>query len=500
MNITDIVEIRLLPPLAIGRFGSSPSPMDNYRLEINDPIGARKIKPAPTLLVDEQSGAITALTQPEVVSFRDAMDRIRPVSPFIEAWARFDENSNLVPLTLDHLNTLGIDVTQVEWSVEVGNLKAFRRTGDPKDKILAGTGWFSDHNAHELKGECPNFIDGKSMSLGSVRFIRPTPEFPQIRFRFTPSPGAVYGPPPGGVGEHSDRHPPYPPEQQIYDRNKGRWDGYADRGNDRRITNPGGIYAQFDDGVSKGYLDDACDGIVSLRLTLTPASTGTSRTLTAMARIASGPPTFAPDSKPVRTIAHELEQALLGPEAELPQSLEEAAALVAEAREIVRRALETVRLMNVEMLNRASSERGVGMARMDFLDVGRRLEPIMDPAVADATAIRARHERVLLALESGTLAWFAKILRRPEEVGDLTNEGRRRMPALMRGADGRHLALTRRQISIIERAAAAGLAARSAASTAVAETARAVDQVKLAARVDYRSRDAVGQDEAQRRE
>jgi hypothetical protein len=59
----------------------------------------------------------------------------------------------------------------------------------------------------------------------------------------------------------------------------------------------------------------------------------------------------------------------------------------------------------------------------------------------------------LLALESGSLAWFSRLLRHYNEVGDLTDEGRRKMPALMRGADGSHLALTRRMVQKIQEAA-----------------------------------------------
>jgi hypothetical protein len=100
-----------------------------------------------------------------------------------------------------------------------------------------------------------------------------------------------------------------------------------------------------------------------------------------------------------------------------------------------------------------SKQRGVGMARMDNLDVNRAGTPIVDAALADGLAIRARHERVLLALESGSLAWFARVLREHDEVGDLTDDGRRKMPALMRGADARHLALTRRQVNKVRTAA-----------------------------------------------
>jgi hypothetical protein len=152
---------------------------------------------------------------------------------------------------------------------------------------------------------------------------------------------------------------------------------------------------------------------------------------------------------PVRTVGDELEQAMFGPDLDEPLTEQE----ILDVREIVRRALETVRLMNTAQMNLPSKQRGVGMARMDYLDVSRALEPIVDPAVADSLAIRSRHERVLLALESGSLAWFARILRDFDEVGDLSDEKRRKMPALMRSADGRHLALTRRQVNKVRAAA-----------------------------------------------
>jgi hypothetical protein len=60
MAISEIKELRILPPLAIARFGSSPEPLENYTLEPNssDRFGYRKIQPAPTLVVDSQSGDI----------------------------------------------------------------------------------------------------------------------------------------------------------------------------------------------------------------------------------------------------------------------------------------------------------------------------------------------------------------------------------------------------------------------------------------------------------
>lgn len=447
-----IAEIRILPPFAIARLGSSIEPMDNYELKITDPIGVRQIVPAETFLVDRQTVELTAFT-PEKVNFRDGKGNIRPIAPFLEVWTRFDGDDELVPLTSGILAKAGLAPEDLKWSVEVANIKAFRRTGDENDKIAAQAAGFSNHEPQPLKGLCENFLEGKSIPLGVVQYIKPTDAFPEIRLRFTPAAGYVYGPPPDPKVDKGDENDPNI-KDAVYDPNKGTWKGYCDPIDPktdplgmRRATNPAQIYAgkSTDDGnqISYGYLDDECDGIVEVSVQIE------GEILSAYARIAAGPPTFAPDSMPVRTVGDELEQAMFGPDFDAPLTAEE----IADVREIVRRALETVRLMNTAQMNLPSRNRGVGMARMDFLDVKRALEPIVDPAVADSLAIRSRHERVLLALESGSLAWFARVLRDYDEVGDLSHEKRRKMPALMRSADGRHLALTRRQVNKVRAAA-----------------------------------------------
>ncbi len=364
--------------------------------------------------------------------FRDEQGRIRPIAPFLEVWARFDDSDDLIPLTIQNLAEVGMSPNYVQWSVHVANHKAFRRTRDPNDRIEATLGPFSDHERRAIEGLSYNFKTDKVLPLGHAQYIHPTDAVPGIRLRITPAAGKVYGP---------DRNPNI--ADDVYDAARGTWKGHKDDDSDPRNTIPGEIYAAEPNGVtSLGYLDDECDGIVEVKVA------GHS----AFARIAIGPPTFAPDSQPVRTVNDELAQALLGPT--VVERVSDA-----EVDDIVRRALETVKLMNTEVMNQASrSTRGVGMARMDYIDRARAPEPIMDPSVVEALAVRARHERVLLALESGTLAWFARILREHDAVGDLSDTGRRLMPALMRGADGRYLALTRRQVALI-RGAAAQLAA-----------------------------------------
>src|SRR5580658_6936099 len=94
-----IVGLSILPPLAIGRLGSSPEPLENYELEIPaDGLGFRRIVPAETLYVDPATGAVARAATPERIEFRDG-DRIRPVAPFLEVFAHMDDGS-LKPLTL----------------------------------------------------------------------------------------------------------------------------------------------------------------------------------------------------------------------------------------------------------------------------------------------------------------------------------------------------------------------------------------------------------------
>jgi hypothetical protein len=433
-----IKNIRLLPPLAVARLGSSPEPLENYELEIEDTVNPRAIVPAETLLLDSE-GNLSITKSADPVQFRDKSGLIKPVAPFFEVWALVDESSDWVPLTKQLLEANGLSPASVQWSAQLGNIKVYRRTDDPNDQMEATAGPFHDHVIHPLDGQCKNFLDGESVPLGHLQYAKPTDEFPEIRIRFTPAHGKVYG-------SSSDPNDPNV-VRTVYDAQKGKWPGYQELDsppNDysgRRLTNPAEIFAGYDNNgahISYGYIDDECDGLIEVSLT------AGGKELNSFARVAAGPPTFAPDGKPVRTVRDELEQALKGPDAVADGDE------VGMVKDLVRRALETVRLMNTAQMNKAGSTRGVGMARMDLGDVGRKSEPIFDPAVAESLAIRARHERVLLALESGSLAWFARILREYDKVGDLTDEGRRRMPGMMRNADGRHLALTRRQVSKVK--------------------------------------------------
>jgi hypothetical protein len=177
------------------------------------------------------------------------------------------------------------------------------------------------------------------------------------------------------------------------------------------------------------------------------------KTLTSFAHIMSGPPAFAPDVLPIRCISDELEMHLHGPENNDPVTN-------ADVREILRRAFETVRLMNTAVMNgnptHGRENVASTMLRQDSNDFMRIYAPIMPPGSVDSLAVQMVHENIFSVLEAQAPPWFAQAFRHYLEIGDLSDPGRRRMPAMMRGADGRYLALTRRQFDTIRKACVPG--------------------------------------------
>jgi hypothetical protein len=444
MSTRDLQEIRLLPPLAIARLGASPLPLDNYNLNLPEPdkLGWREIVPASTLQVDEMTGEIVdATTPPPPMLFKDGKGQIRPVAPFLEVWARFAGTSRLRILTALDLAELGLGPANVQWTVTVANHKVFRRTTKKADQVHCTVGPISDHSRYALKGECKNFLLGSTIPFGFVQFIKPTEKFPEIRFRFTPAGGLVFGPKP----TKDKPNPAY--VRVVYKGGPHSWVGWKRFKNPALDTIPGSIHAQTPDGASLGYFDDTCDGIVEVALV------HGRKTFGSFAHIMSGPPAFAPDVLPIRCISDELEMHLHGPENNEPVTN-------ADVREILRRAFDTVRLMNTAVMNGnpVGGRENVAstMVRQDSNDFMRIYAPIMPPGGVDTLAVQMVHENIFSVLEAEAPPWFAQAFRHYLEIGDLSDPGRRRMPAMMRGADGRYLALTRRQFDTIRKACVPG--------------------------------------------
>jgi hypothetical protein len=452
-----ITRIAILPPLAFARFGSHPKPVDNYTLETpkgEDLLGYRRIIPKPTFQISAE-GEITGEKAPETITFKEN-GQVRPVAPFFELWAEFDDGP------FEHLKQNMLGDAKLEWCVEVENRKVFRRTYNRDDIVKTEAEWFSDHKPHKLEGKCKNFVAGASIGFGEVRYIKPNNDYPHIRLRFTPAAGRIYGPD-QPADDHLDEEFLAARErvykylgQNAKPKSKAKswvlWEHERQKEKEHDIdTVPPDLFAiippappwlKQEKAKSRGYFDDACDGFVRAKLTIS------GKTLRAKARIGVAPPHYAPDTLFVRNLLDDLEQAREGIEIE-GDSRE-------RALEIVRRAFEAVRFMNVAVMN-GNPFRGRDGIDLDTMPAEeafanqRPLRPVFSPPAADTRAIMALHQRVFAAVTSGSAAWFAKLLRQPEEVADLTDDGRRKMPALMCGADSNYLALTRRQINAIEK-------------------------------------------------
>ena len=79
-----IIELRILPPIAIGRLGSSPIPLEAFELEVSKdhPLDYRSIVPRETFCIDPESGAIVQSYVPQKLRFTESHGQIRPVAPF----------------------------------------------------------------------------------------------------------------------------------------------------------------------------------------------------------------------------------------------------------------------------------------------------------------------------------------------------------------------------------------------------------------------------------
>jgi hypothetical protein len=167
---------------------------------------------------------------------------------------------------------------------------------------------------------------------------------------------------------------------------------------------------------------------------------------------------MAPDSLFVRSLADDLDQVVFGPDLDELENPEDPQITRARAQDIVRRAFETVRFMNVPVMN-GNNYKGRPALSLDAMpeeeaaDTERAIRPVMHPGTVDTKAITALHQQAYAALRAGTAPWFGRLLRRPHKAADFTDYGRRKMPALMCGADNNYLALTWRQIHTIEKAA-----------------------------------------------
>lgn len=371
--MVQIVEMFFLPPIAIARVGGSDNPLEAFEWDSDvSTHGAHQtvIKPAVTLDV-AADGSVRAYL-PNVIRFRDG-DQLRPAAPFFELWLTVEDGGKTREerATPALLKKFGASLANLQFNVTVANCKAQRRTGSAACSFIArldvaGT----DHQRKPLLAISPNTADQQPLvrpdhpiPLGAFQVMKPAAttgmgvDLSQIRVRFTPARGEVYGPPNAVVGPPSPAQPGEIVARQILpgvlheivpERNRilnpdTPWSSYIMNALGQTDPQPCDSYdgADVGDWRSWGVVDDTCDGIIAAQLVA-----GGQR-FVATARVLSGVPDFAPDRRPFVSLAGDLADRDL-PCAEVSKdTLEDTAE---EIIDLFARIFETAGLMNLDAM------------------------------------------------------------------------------------------------------------------------------------------------------
>jgi hypothetical protein len=449
----------IFPPLAFARLGNSDVPLDAYYWGPNDntPNGTGKttIVPAPTLHVSDDDGTVSCVT-PVSVQFKDAKG-FRPVCPFFELWGQWgerdDERSAITP---ELLQRFGLAESQLVWTVEVANLKPYFMTRDWQTRIHARVDLRGgDVQKHALQGTAPTGAPnplvphGRQIPFGTVRLTRPNRDFPEFRLRFTPGTGRFFGP-----TDLPQRWTVKLVKEDLILNPSSSWCGWKPSRDDPRGWPPG-QYAQTEEGgISHGLVDDVCDGIITCTIGQAP---GDLTIEPARARIVVGPPDYAPDRRPVVSLADGLKDRV---ERALPADyFKDMAAVRRENGDLLERVIETLGLMNLDVFNNVIGTRENALIalqqgmppRRDNLYVFPPIEPT-DKHPFPLTELGRQHHRRYADIDV-----FEDYVRkhpdvierlvRPPLSPDLFFDSR--MPALMKDASGTPLHLTRRQYDVL---------------------------------------------------
>ncbi|QCO00114.1 hypothetical protein D3093_33195 (plasmid) [Azospirillum argentinense] len=475
--------------MAIARVGGSPVPCVCFHWTVNDlaPAGSGRtlLMPAETLRMD--ADGVVSSFMPNEILFRDA-DGIRPACPFFKLHAEWREDGAVRrgPVTPALLERAGLTAADLRWTVTVGNHKASHFTLSPGDRIDASVELRGDETARTpLLGRSPGEAADplveldRPVPMGAVQLSRPTADAPEVRLRFFAPAGACYGPRDlsdrmadaaarGVIGEWDGFA--LPPDRLILNPQAG-WVGFSPEltgqpplgPGDQRV-NPTALFALLEDVTpeglaitrSLGLVDDVGDGVVRCEVEGLPP---------AIARIVVGPPDFAPDRRHPVSLADTLtdredrEAARTG---DVP--LDDLGAMM---RDIFERAFETSDLMNKDAQNDRSHRTNAFIfnpASSPFTpeQVEAMLWPQPDPErtaahraapleLSEAGRRKHRRQSAIETLEDrlrenpGLIdAW----VRSPLDPNPFFD---RRMPALMRGSDGRPFHLTRRQWELLHR-------------------------------------------------
>ncbi|MEB3283147.1 MAG: hypothetical protein VKK42_29925 [Lyngbya sp.] len=427
--------------------------------------GKTTIEPAETLNL-AIDGTVTS-SIPSEISFKDAQG-FKPVCPFFELHGEWSTQTGVKtgPITPQVLAKFGLTTKDLQWKVEVANLKPHHYTLEEGDRVAATVEITGDITQRQfLQGVSPQDAEqplaspDKPVPLGRIQLTRPTDEFPEIRLRFTPAKGKVYGPTNlkerienlnERLGEDSSwKDLKFPTENQILNP-EAAWCKFVATNDDPR-TNPGGLYATEDDtGVSLGLVDDVCDGVITCSLPgVSPAK----------ARIVVGPPDYAPDRRPVTSLADGLSDRVKRDDVLEAGYVDDLELTATEVRDLLERVLETMEAMNLDYQNNRARGENRNIAREESLPpeaAANKAFPEMEPVLGRPLPLtefgRQRHRRFI------SVEVFEDMLRERPELIDkwirqpMTEEKYydRKMPALMRGSDRYPMHITRRQYQLLK--------------------------------------------------
>ena len=219
--VEQICELFCIPPIAVARLGGSTTPLTAYEWpRPSNPRTDGNTVIVPTWSLNILPDGTPDPFKPQSIRFRDGA-LLRPISPFIEVWARVgDPAANPstwrdAPVTPDLLAVQNASISSLKFEVEARNRKAQRRTGNPDLAIgnfdgltIAG----DDHSVHAVVGKSPPTATRpmipppSTIPLGAVQVLRPRNQpasgsepwasdvnVAVVRLRFTPATGLMYG-------------------------------------------------------------------------------------------------------------------------------------------------------------------------------------------------------------------------------------------------------------------------------------------------------------------
>ncbi|MED3542301.1 hypothetical protein ABEX53_19070 [Bacillus toyonensis] len=469
-----IQNIWLYPPLAFARLGSSNIACDSYLWGPNDNhprgTGMTTIKPTETLNV-ASDGTISS-SIPDNVTFKDS-EGFRPVCPFFElhgSWITENGTVETGPITTRILNMFNFQLEDLKWKVEVANLKAYHYTlqrGDIISCTMESKGTDTEKKllraVSPANADQPLINENSPITLGSFQLTRPTEEFPEVRLRFTPAQGCVYGPTDLKkriTSEHLKEQSEWkyfnlPSEHLILNPN-AHWCKFElhEQQDDLRVNpsfllayteeeNETGTYAK-----SLGLIDDVCDGVISCTL---------KEDLTAHARIVSTPPDYAPDRRPFVSLADGLTNRVSSSMKEIDNLVENMELTGLEIADLFERIYETMSLSNLDAQNDRANRTNQSIAQT----FGQPAEEGLNKAFSfmnesilafPLTESGRQHHRRFVSLEvledmfRENPNLIQDFIRNPISNNPYYD---RKMPALMRGSDGYPMHLTVRQYALL---------------------------------------------------